>query len=245
MSALRRPAISTGGRKKPRAKSNRLRTQALPAAGGRAGGEMPWWRGWGRPLLCVLLMVTAAARFAPHPRQALQALQRVAYPLQFRELLLSESQRAGVDPTLVAAVVLQESGFQPAARSPVGAQGLMQLMPDTAAWVHTSLVGGNEAQLDLCDPRVSLRLGSSYLAYLEQRFGGEPIHVLAAYNAGPSNVVAWLGEKSENRLQVSDIPFGETRNYVKAVLRNQRSYRQLYPELSTEPSASRVAATGL
>ncbi len=135
-------------------------------------------------------------------------------------------------PTVERAVALglirQESSFDPAAGSPVGAQGLMQLMPATAAAVARR-VGGPAGPLT--DPAVNLRLGTAYLAGLLNRFTALP-PALAAYNAGPGRVQEWLttfGDPAAGAVDPIDwvelIPFGETRNYVQRVVENVVIYR--------------------
>lgn len=157
-------------------------------------------------------------------------LQRWRYPLAYRELVLQEARRAGLRPELVAAVILQESEFCPQASSRVGARGLMQLMPETGRWVHAELEG-RAGEPDLWQPETNVRLGSTYLGYLSERFGGAEVAVLSAYNAGPQYTLEWLAASGGKQLGLDDIPFPETRAYVEAVLESERMYRRLYPEM--------------
>ena len=131
-------------------------------------------------------------------------------------------------------MIRQESNFQRRAVSPVGARGLMQLMPETASWVDAHLEGGPPRRLDLEDPETNIRLGVAYLAYLYRRFPGDPVAVIAAYNAGPEPIMDWLEQGRRARLRLEDIGYPETRAYVEKVLRNQQNYRRLYPELQLE-----------
>lgn len=156
--------------------------------------------------------------------------QRWVYPLPHRGSIVKFARENGLRPTLVAALIRQESSFRVNARSAVGATGLMQLLPSTAQWVSESLEGSKFSLARLTEPEVNLRLGALYLGHLRDRFGERPILYLAAYNAGPRCVDEWLGEMN-GRLAVADIPFPETRAYVAGVLRGQASYAQLYPEL--------------
>lgn len=189
-----------------------------------------------RPLWLVplaLILVGLGAWLWPQP-----ALQRLRYPLRFSQSLRQECRRTGLSPSLVAAVVMTESEFRAGATSPAGAQGLMQLMPDTAKWVQESLEG-REGPIDLFQPELNLRLGTTYLGYLSQRFEGQEVAILAAYNAGPQQALKWMADGSGNYLALSDIGFRETRAYVEAVLQRERIYRQLYPELaSARPQVS-------
>ena len=159
------------------------------------------------------------------------AVQRYRYPLLYSNLVLRESQRTHLPPSLVAAVILQESDFRVRAASPVGARGLMQLMPDTGKWVHQHLEE-REGSPDLYEPETNVRLGSTYLGYLAECFDGQEVAFLAAYNAGPQQTLEWMGKAESTTLRLSDIPFAETRAYVEAVLKSERIYRQLYPELA-------------
>jgi soluble lytic murein transglycosylase-like protein len=124
--------------------------------------------------------------------------------------LLEVSLEEGVDPLLVAAIVEVESGFRSAARSPRGAVGLMQVLPETA-----SLVGVAE----YADPRENLRAGCRFLRWLQEDFGSDLELVLAAYNAGPGAVYRYGGVP----------PFRETRVFIERV-------REAYARLAGKPT---------
>jgi len=136
------------------------------------------------------------------------------------------------EPALTLAVIRQESGFDEAARSRVGALGLMQLMPATARSVARGLkIPYGRGRLTV-DPDYNMRLGSRYLKAQIDRFGGEYVLALAAYNAGPHRVERWLKERGDPRTSDVDmvdwierIPFAETRNYVQRVLEAMQVYR--------------------
>jgi soluble lytic murein transglycosylase len=138
----------------------------------------------------------------------------------------------GPEPALTLAVIRQESGFDEKARSPVGALGLMQLMPATARNVARGLkVRYGRGRLTT-DPAYNMRLGTRYLKKQLERFGGEYALALAAYNAGPHRVKRWLKERGDPRTPGVDmidwierIPFAETRNYVQRVLESMQVYR--------------------
>jgi soluble lytic murein transglycosylase len=151
------------------------------------------------------------------------------YPYPYRSLIERAAQRHQVDPYLVLAVIRNESKFNPAARSAAGAVGLMQLMPETAVWIATQR-NQSFTMADLTDPAVNIEMGCWYLADLQRAFGGDRAVVLAAYNAGRSNVVAWLKSQTwtGERETLSQIPFPETRTYVARVLRDETIYRHLY-----------------
>jgi soluble lytic murein transglycosylase len=149
------------------------------------------------------------------------------YPQAYRELITKYAEQAGIDPSLAYAVMRAESAFIPSAKSPVGARGLMQLMPDTAAAVmHTKKIDPEK----LYDPELNIRLGSKHLRELLDKYNGNRIAVIASYNAGAHNVNRWLktyaGLPDEDFIE--SIPFGETRDYVKKVLASAALYQQLY-----------------
>ena len=160
---------------------------------------------------------------------------RLMYPLGFAPALVGEATRAGVDPALVAALVRQESLFDPAATSSAGARGLMQVMPDLGKKVARSL--GYEAwdPVLLYQGDANLEIGTVHLKELLEA-QGNVVEVLAAYNAGGHRVVRWktrLGAE-DPELLAERIPFVETRDYVRIIQRNRALYRALYdwPEAS-------------
>jgi soluble lytic murein transglycosylase len=118
-----------------------------------------------------------------------------------------------MDPLFVMALIKTESGFMQSARSPRGAVGLMQLMPDTAVDM-AGRVGLRLAPGDLETPEVNIHLGVLYLAVLRQEFKDDVTALLASYNAGPKNVRSW---RKGERLDMADIPFPETRQFVRRV----------------------------
>ena len=158
---------------------------------------------------------------------------RWSHPLEHRREIVHYARANGLRPSLVAALIRHESSFRPHARSPVGAVGLMQLMPTTARWVSEHLEGRPFSSESLLTPENNLRLGSVYLGHLRQRFGEQPVIYLAAYNAGPQQVEDWL-QRQEGRLSIPEIPFPETRAYVASVLESQERYARLYPGLDGE-----------
>ncbi len=151
----------------------------------------------------------------------------VLYPKAFADLVTPHAASAGISPSLAYAVMRSESSFNPAATSPVGARGLMQLMPETAAKMLREK--GFSAER-LYDPELNIRLGTRHLKDLMQQYKGNLVAVIASYNAGGHNVNRWL--KSYAGLPedefIESIPFGETRDYVKKVLATAELYRKLY-----------------
>jgi len=150
------------------------------------------------------------------------------FPLPFEEGLRRTAARHGLDPMLVAALIRQESTFQPDAVSPVGAIGLMQVLPRTAKKLARRLKL-RYSRAKLFDPEYNLQLGTLYLADLIREFG-KPEAALAAFNAGEERVAAWRAERDyeEPAEFVESIPFTETREYVQIIMRNAEVYRRLY-----------------
>jgi len=153
-----------------------------------------------------------------------------AYPTPYKDLVTQYCAEHNVDPFLVTALMRVESRFRPHVVSEKGARGLMQVMPDTARWVAQELGMDRFDPEMLHDPRTNLRIGTWYLASLEREFGGDKVIVLAAYNAGRGNVRKWLDTaRWTGRIEEIDrIPFPETRDYVRKVLRFYETYVRVY-----------------
>lgn len=154
---------------------------------------------------------------------------RLAYPVVDQEELIRQARGHAIDPTLVAAIIRQESSFNPHAVSVAGARGLMQVMPAVGQQVARSLGFPVWDPGLLFDPDANLEIGVAHLASSIKQYDDLP-RVLAAYNAGGSRVRRW-----ETKAGVSDpeifaerIPFTETRDYVRIVQRNVELYKALY-----------------
>jgi soluble lytic murein transglycosylase len=177
------------------------------------------------PARAIRLGKRALAAGAPRDRR----LYRVLYPLAYEGPFTREAEFHRLDRALVAALILQESNFDPGATSRAGARGLMQIMPAVGRQLamvrryHTW-----DAAL-LYQPDVSLELGMTHLAGLLSDYE-DVSHALAAYNAGSSRARRWLERAGTDdpEVFVERIPFRETRDYVRIVLRNRELYRSLY-----------------
>lgn len=162
------------------------------------------------------------------PRERRWAL---AYPWPYLDLFSREAYRQGIQPALLVAMAQQESGFGPTAVSPVGARGILQLMPRTAASVAASQGLKAPTAKELNQPPLNMRLGAAYLRDMLDTFQGDVVRAVAAYNAGPGAIQRWnrkLGDVDAD-VWVEEIPYDETRDYVRIVLRNYAGYRALYP----------------
>lgn len=173
--------------------------------------------------LALLILLCAAAYFLSG------VAQRRTYRLLYPDIVTEMAAEYGVDPYLAAAVIHCESSNNKDAVSPVGAVGLMQIMPDTGAWIAEKLEMDDFTEERLFEPEVNVRMGCWYIDYLTDRFHGNMTLVLAAYNAGPGNVQKWLEDEriSENGT-LTEIPFPETERYIEKVQRAYEKYLTLY-----------------
>jgi len=147
---------------------------------------------------------------------------RMRYPLEYEHIVRGHARNYELDPALLAAVIYRESRFDADARSPSGAIGLMQLLPDTAKGIAVHTGGSRFRVRDLYDPEINVRYGSFYLRRLIVKYGDER-SALAAYNAGQTNVDRWLEAGEE-------IQFPETRKYVDEVLEARGMYADAYAD---------------
>ena len=176
-------------------------------------------RRWIVALLCVLLLVFGGHR-----------LLCAWYPLSYEAEVEAATEKYGLSPSLVYAVIHTESGFDPAARSSAGAVGLMQVTAPTMEWaLMRSGVSDAPDEMKLTDPAFNIEIGTCVLYLLGEQFS-EQDTVLASYNAGMGHVQTWLGDAaySDDGKTLHTIPFEETRNYVTKVRRAQKIYQKLY-----------------
>lgn len=158
--------------------------------------------------------------------------KKFLYPFPHQELVNRYAAKYELNPYLVAAVIRTESKFVSQARSPKGAIGLMQMMPDTAKWVAEQIDYTNFTLQDLEDPETSIKMGTWYLASLRKEFNNNEVLMLAAYNGGRGNVKQWMRQYGWTMTfkEAEKIPFQETREYVGKVLRSKNRYTELYKE---------------
>ncbi|MFU0921707.1 murein transglycosylase [Kluyvera sichuanensis] len=151
------------------------------------------------------------------------------FPLAYNDLFVRYTTGKDVPQSYAMAIARQESAWNPKVKSPVGASGLMQIMPGTATHtVKMFNLPGYSNPVQLLDPETNINIGTSYLQYVYQQFENNRIFASAAYNAGPGRVRTWLGN-SAGRIDavafIESIPFSETRGYVKNVLAYDAYYR--------------------
>ncbi|HXF43735.1 MAG TPA: transglycosylase SLT domain-containing protein [Pyrinomonadaceae bacterium] len=154
------------------------------------------------------------------------------YPVVYKDLILKAAAAKGIDPRFLLSIMKQESSFRPAAKSPAGARGLLQLVFDTAIKYKDAAGYSGLAPDDLYNPNVNIALGVEYIDFLLKEFGGLYEGVAASYNAGEDNALRWLKRSKPQKpgIFVSEIGFAETKNYVQKVMLNYRIYCELYNE---------------
>lgn len=154
-------------------------------------------------------------------------IARKLHPVHYAELVSESAAEFGVPRSVIFAVIRTESSFRPDAVSRVGATGLVQLMPDTFNWL-LSKTGESYTLEDLWDPAVNIRYGTMLLAVLYEEFG-QWNTAYAAYNAGLNRVRLWLADPDVSQDgELVAIPYPETENYVKKVVKAAAEYRRLY-----------------
>ncbi|MDQ6799741.1 MAG: lytic transglycosylase domain-containing protein [Acidobacteriota bacterium] len=178
----------------------------------------------------MLLMMRSARRAFPQLATVEQDVVpayflKMYYPMKYRDAIIANAQKNNLDPFLVMGLIHQESTYNPLARSPVGASGLMQLMPATAK----EIARRTHSSANTEDPEVNIRLGTVYFRQLVNMFGGVVQLAVASYNAGMGNVMRWRRGAPHKPLDefLESIPFSETRNYVKRVMMLRASYKRL------------------
>jgi len=162
------------------------------------------------------------------------------YPKPFKDLIAERAEEKGLSPGWVLGLIRQESRFLTAVKSPVGATGLMQLMPQTAQSVAKSLGMRRVDTQSLAEPSINVRLGTAYLRDMKEKFEGSAVLASAAYNAGPSRSQLWrasLDRPIPGAAFAESIPFTETRDYVKQVLANTVMYEVLLSQQAAEGSS--------
>ena len=155
-----------------------------------------------------------------------QAYQRATLPLAYAPVIRQQAADKHLDPALVAAVIYAETKFD-ARTSPAGAEGLMQILPDTARFLAHRSGATTFSVADLGTPEVNIAYGSYYLRFLLDQYGGSKTLALAAYNGGEANVNRWMNRYGRD-MTIDEIPFPETRAYVVKVIQAQQDYRSQY-----------------
>lgn len=179
--------------------------------------------------LVVLVAVVVVLVMVLTGKVVVPAISGKVYPIRYQEEIATVADKYQVDPYLVAAVARTESGFDPEAESHAGAVGLMQFLPNTAEFVTGLDSWKGPKNPALKNAEDSLELGACYLAYLLRRFEDQTA-ALAGYNAGPNAVAGWIEKAGgSGSLSVEDIPYPETREFVRRVLRSRMLFEKAHP----------------
>jgi soluble lytic murein transglycosylase len=158
------------------------------------------------------------------------SLLKLAYPTKYADLVIKYSAEYKVSPSLVYAVIKNESGFNPKAKSSIGALGLMQVTPETFKWAQSKTPETEKyTDSDLLSPEINIKYGTLVLSILKDEFIKTDT-ALAAYHAGRTNVKNWLlnSDNSKDGQTLTHIPFADTRKYVPKVIAAEKIYSQLY-----------------
>jgi peptidoglycan lytic transglycosylase len=154
-----------------------------------------------------------------------EAIKELTLPLRHEDIIRQQAREKNLDPALVAAVIYGESKFRDRTSS-AGAKGLMQILPETADFVARKSGGTEFVHGDLANPQINISYGCWYLRYLLQRYDGNEVAAVAAYNAGHARVDRWGGAN----LTIEDIRFSETEEYTREVLDKRDEYADRYPD---------------
>ena len=203
----------------PAATISRSRARSL-AAGRRR-------RAMAGTFAAVGILVVAIVLAMPLFRAAVNDIDGL--PLSYSDVIRQQAADKHLDPALVAAVIYAETKFDPRPSS-AGAEGLMQILPQTAEFLARRSGATTFHVSDLATPEVNIAYGSYYIRYLLDEYHGSTMLALAAYNGGETNVDSWLATARDRgrTLTVQEIPFPQTRAYVEKVLKAQRDYRRTY-----------------
>lgn len=160
-----------------------------------------------------------------------QRFWEILYPRPYWNAVQESAARSGVEPLLIAAIIRQESAFDPNVVSNAGAVGLMQIMPDEAARIATAAGLGAITREQLFDPKTNIAVGAAEIRQKIDAMDGKQILGIASYNAGEAAVGRWIAKTAlddDVDVFVESIPYAETRLYVKNVTRNLFEYRRIY-----------------
>jgi soluble lytic murein transglycosylase len=189
----------------------------------------------------IIRMRAAYPQFRADGGEQLPAeIRRIIYPIGYWDVIARHAAAFKLDPYLMAALIAQESTFQPEVKSSAGAWGLMQIMPATGRLIANRLKIRPYSTARLKQPEVNVRIGMANFAGLLTKYDGNVVPVLAGYNAGDTRATRWLAQKPDLELDefIDDIPYPETQNYVKRILGSVDDYRMLY---ANAPAATAVA----
>ena len=178
-----------------------------------------------RAIIIVIIVIAALLILF----QEREAIEHAAYPQEYKDIVSQASEKYNLDEALIFAVIRTESSFNPDAVSSANAMGLMQITKDTFFFVNDKDARGDLSVELLFEPEVNIDTGAYFLSWLINDFGNLDT-AIAAYNAGRGNVKKWLSDEqySNDGITLHDIPFKETKNYVRKVKSAYEIYKTLY-----------------
>jgi soluble lytic murein transglycosylase len=207
--------------------------EAIKAYQGIGDGAGAYFGGLATAHLQKLGAAARASAVARETRVAAEVRRAAGdFPAPFRELVVRASKQQKIDPRFVLSIMRQESGFNPRAKSGVGARGLLQMTPDMAAKYAPAVSLSNVREEDLYKPDINILVGSAYLSELSRMFPDLPEALAASYNGGEDNVARWVvrAVHKDPGVFTAEVGFTETKDYVNKVMANYRAYRILYTE---------------
>lgn len=181
-------------------------------------------------LACLALLFTGYGGWRLWNSDAVQ--MRFVYMLPYQQDILEYSNKNKIDPFLIAAIIKNESGFNPKAVSAAGAVGLMQIMPETGRWIAEQMGLEDYQDTDLYQTRKNIRMGCWYVGELEHEFRRNLALIMIAYNAGRGQTKAWMEENGWDYdfTDLDAIPYPDTKEYVVKVLHDRDRYYLLYKD---------------
>jgi soluble lytic murein transglycosylase len=178
----------------------------------------------------LLIVVLSLAGWRLWRSDAVQ--MRFVYMWPYQSEIVTYARRNQIDPFLVAAVIKNESEFKPGAVSPVGAIGMMQIMPETGEWIAKQMGLEGYSIDSLYNPGINIRMGCWYLSELKYEFKDNLLLMMMAYNAGRGNTHGWMSANGWDYTfgEINRIPYPESRDYVASVLHDRDEYYRLYKD---------------
>ena len=174
-------------------------------------------------IICVLICIFSILK----PQNY---ILRKIYKIEYSEYVYKYAKENDINPFLIFAIIKNESNFKQNIDSHIGAIGLMQLMEDTAREMANKLGVEVVVKEALYNPETNIKIGTKYFAYLKEHYNGNDGLAIAGYNAGMGKVDSWIkdGIIKEDGSDLENIPYKETNNHVRKILRDYRIYQQLY-----------------
>lgn len=179
-------------------------------------------------VICIIILATWLILFKIVRIQ--DTILKTIYPTKYEEYVEKYAGEYGIDKYMIYAIIKAESNFNPEVTSQSDAIGLMQLLEETAIERSSAINELEVTKQDLYNPEINIQLGTSYYSYLLSYYKGNTVLALTAYNAGIGNVDTWIREgiMKQDGSDIENIPYKETNNYVRKILRDYQIYLKLY-----------------